>query len=242
MHDIGKRFLWVSAYAIAMAFLEAVIVVYIRGLLQITNDRVTLGPYVTMETWREAATLVMLAAVGWLAGHKRLDRWAYGWFAFGMWDIGYYVWLKVLIDWPASLLSLDTLFLIPLTWWGPVLAPMLIAALMCVVAVLAVMRMERGEPAPGAQQSRVRITPTRVGLVALGGLLALYVFMADSLGALLQGRTDWATLRPGPFQWPLFLVALAMMALPGLMAAWPRKKVDAFNSKLSHPHTQMEEP
>ena len=219
MHDIGKRFLWVSTYAIAMAFLEAVVVVYIRGLLQITNDHVALGPYVMMETWREAATLVMLASVGWLAGRKRLDRWAYGWFAFGIWDIWYYIWLKVLLDWPASLLSLDTLFLIPLTWWGPVLAP-----------------------TPGAQQSRVRITPARVGLVALGGLLALYVFMADSLGALLQGRMDWATLRPGPFQWPLFLVALALMALPSLMAVWPWTRAGAFNSKLSHPHTQMEEP
>jgi hypothetical protein len=59
-----KRFLWVSAYAMAMAFLEAVVVVYIRGLLQITNDHVMLGPYVTMETWREAATVVMLVAVG----------------------------------------------------------------------------------------------------------------------------------------------------------------------------------
>jgi len=242
MHDIGKRFLWVSTYAIAMAFLEAVVVVYIRGLLQITNDHVALGPYVMMETWREAATLVMLASVGWLAGRKRLDRWAYGWFAFGIWDIWYYIWLKVLLDWPASLLSLDTLFLIPLTWWGPVLAPMLIAAIVCVVAVLAVVRMERGEPTPGAQQSRVRITPARVGLVALGGLLALYVFMADSLGALLQGRMDWATLRPGPFQWPLFLVALALMALPSLMAVWPWTRAGAFNSKLSHPHTQMEEP
>ena len=233
MHDIGKRFLWVSAYAIAMAFMEAVVVVYIRGLLQITNDHVMLGSYVTMEIWREAATVVMLAAVGWLAGRKRLDRWAYGLFAFGLWDIGYYVWLKVLIDWPVSLLNLDTLFLIPLTWWGPVIAPMLIAAKMCVVAVLAVVRMEHGEP--------LRITPMRVGIVASGGLLTLYVFMADSLGALLQNRMDWATLRPGPFQWPLFLVALALMALPSLMAVWPWTRTEAF-SKLSHPHTQMEEP
>ncbi len=58
--NIGKRFAWVSAYAIAMAFLEAVVVVYIRGLLNITNDHVALGPYVTMEMWREAATLAML--------------------------------------------------------------------------------------------------------------------------------------------------------------------------------------
>ena len=76
MNGTIKRFLWVSAYAMAMAFLEAVVVVYIRGLLQITNDHVMLGLYVTMETWREAATVVMLAAVGWLAGRKRLDRWA----------------------------------------------------------------------------------------------------------------------------------------------------------------------
>jgi hypothetical protein len=242
MNDIAKRFLWVSAYAIAMAFLEAVVVVYIRGLLQITNDHVTLGPYVTIETWREAATLVMLAAVGWLAGRKRLDRWAYAWFAFGVWDIWYYIWLKVLIDWPASLLSLDTLFLIPLTWWGPVLAPMLIAAIVCVVAVMAVVQMERGEP--------TRVTPARVGLVMLGGLLALYVFMADSLAALVQGRTDWATLRPGPFQWPLFLVALALMAAPSLMAVWPWTKAGTaysgegreYDSKSTHPHAQMEEP
>ena len=230
MREIGKRFLWVSAYAIAMAFLEAAVVVYIRGLLQITNDHVTLVPYVTMGTWREAATLVMLAAVGWLAGHKRLDRWAYGLFTFGLWDIGYYIWLKVLIDWPASLLNLDTLFLIPLTWWGPVIAPMLIAAMVCVVAVLAVVRMERGEP--------TRITPARIGLVALGGLLALYVFMADSLAALVQGRTDWATLRPGPFQWPLFLVALALMALPSLMAVWPMTRARTAHSCEGREHVR----
>ena len=87
--NIGKRFIWVSAYAVAMAFMEAVVVVYIRGLLRITNDHVALGPYVTLEMWREAATIVMLAAVGWLAGRRRPDRLAYGLFAFGLWDIWY---------------------------------------------------------------------------------------------------------------------------------------------------------
>jgi hypothetical protein len=87
--NIGNRFDWVSAYAIAMAFLEAVVVVYIRGLLNITNDHVALGPYVTMEMWREVATIVMLASVGWLAGRRRADRLAYGLFAFGLWDIWY---------------------------------------------------------------------------------------------------------------------------------------------------------
>jgi hypothetical protein len=219
MNEITKRFSWVSAYAIAMAFLEAVVVVYIRGLLNITNDHVALGPYVAMEMWREAATLVMLVAVGWLAGRQRIERWAYGLFAFGIWDIFYYVWLKVLVDWPASFLAWDVLFLIPLRWWGPVLSPMLIAFLICVVAVLAVVRLELGEQ-PG-------ITRGRVGTAILGGLLALYVFMSDALGALLAGQTDWDTLRPEPFKWPLFLIALALMALPSLMATWPTRTTES---------------
>jgi hypothetical protein len=212
MKNIAKRFLWVSLYAIAMAALEAVVVVYLRGLLRITTDHVSLGQYVRMEVLREAATIAMLLAVGWLAGRGRLDRLAYGLFAFGLWDIFYYVWLKVLIGWPESLLGWDVLFLIPLRWWGPVLSPVLIAALICVVAVLAVVRMARGE--------RLGITPGRVGTVALGGLLALYVFVSDSLHALLQGRPDWGMVRPGTFKWPLFLVALALMAVPSLMATW----------------------
>jgi hypothetical protein len=215
MNEITKRFSWVSVYAIAMAFLEAVVVVYIRGLLNITNDHVALGPYVTMEVWREAATIVMLASVGWLAGRQGIERWAYGLFAFGIWDIFYYVWLKVLIGWPASFWAWDVLFLIPLRWWGPVLSPMLIAFLICVVAVLAVIRLELGE--------RLGITRGRVGTVILGGLLALYVFMSDALGALLAGQTDWDTLRPEPFKWPLFLLALALMALPSLIATWPTR-------------------
>ena len=97
MNDLVKRFTWVSVYAIAMAFLEAVVVVYIRELLRLTG-RADLSSYAPMEAWREAATIVMLVAVGWLAGRNKVDRLAYGMFAFGMWDIWYYVWLKVLVD------------------------------------------------------------------------------------------------------------------------------------------------
>jgi hypothetical protein len=232
MNDIAKRFVWVSAYAVAMAMLEAAVVVYLRGLLNITNDHVVLGPYVGVEIAREAATMVMLAAVGWLAGRARAERWAYGLFAFGMWDIWYYIWLKALVDWPATLLDWDVLFLIPLRWWGPVLSPVLIAALICVTAVLAVSRLERGQ--------ELAVTPARIGLAALGGLLALYVFMSDSLHALLAGRTDWETLRPEPFQWPLFLLALALMALPSLSAVWPRDKRP--RTKDERPRTNDEGP
>jgi len=209
MNHTAKRFLWVSAYAIAMALLEAVVVAYLRALIEVTDKAVVLGPYLAMELGREVGTLTMLAAVGWLAGRQTNDRLCYGAFAFGLWDIAYYAWLKVLLDWPATLLDWDILFLVPLRWWGPVL----IAALVCVSAALVVVRAERG--------NRPLITPARVGALAVGGLLALYVFMADSLHALLGGRSDWATLRPTSFPWPLFLIALALMAGPSLAMTWP---------------------
>ena len=156
MRDLGQRFFWVSVYAIAMALLEAVVVAYLRALLLITDEHVALGSYIPLEIGREVATIVMLVAVGWLAGRKGSDRLAYGLFAFGLWDIWYYIWLKVLIDWPETLLDWDILFLIPLRWWGPVLSPVLIASLICVAAVLAIVRLERGE--------RLGITPVRAVL------------------------------------------------------------------------------
>ncbi|MBE7556371.1 MAG: hypothetical protein HS126_35410 [Anaerolineales bacterium] len=214
MSDIGKRFLWVSIYAVAMALLEAVVVAYLRALLQITDQHVALGSYIPLEVGREVATIVMLVAVGWLAGRKGTDRLTYGLFAFGLWDIWYYIWLKVLIAWPETLLDWDILFLIPLRWWGPVLSPVLIAGLICLTTVLATVQLERG--------GHPRFTAARLGVMTLGALLALYVFMSDSLHALLQGRPDWATLRPAPFQWPLFLIALILMAIPSLRATWPR--------------------
>lgn len=207
-----ERLLWVSIYAVAMALLEAAVVVYLRGLLDVSADRVSLGSYGRVEVGREVATVVMLVAVGWLSGKTGADRLAYGLLAFGLWDIGYYAWLRVLIGWPATLLDWDLLFLVPLPWWGPVLAPALIAALICANAVLALGRLEREE--------RPRFTPARVGLVTTGGALALYVFTSDSLHAFLKGWPNWYALRPGPFRWSLFLVALALMALPSLTAQW----------------------
>jgi hypothetical protein len=222
MNSTTKRFLGVSVYAIAMAYLEAVVVVYLRallGLTDITDVDVSLGPYGLVEIGREAATVVMLAAVGWMAGRHARERWAYGLFAFGLWDIFYYVFLKVLIDWPASFLGWDLLFLIPLPWWGPVLAPASIAVLICVAAVMAVARMGRGQ--------RLGVTPFGVATAVGGALLALYVFMSDAIQAVLAGPVDWDALRPTPFQWPLFLVALALMAVPTLIATWPVPGRDA---------------
>src|SRR5207247_10385809 len=90
-----------------------------------------------VELVREAATLVMLLTLGMLAGRTGRTRLGYTAIAFGVWDIAYYVFLKVICDWPKSLFDWDVLFLLPLPWWGPVLAPVCIALLMIVWGTLA---------------------------------------------------------------------------------------------------------
>jgi hypothetical protein len=215
MSDLFRRFSWVSVYAIAMAFLEAVVVAYIRELLRLSH-RADLDSYAMMEVWREAATIIMLVAVGWLAGRNKFDRLAYGMFAFALWDIWYYIWLKVLVDWPKTLLDWDTLFLIPFPWLSPVLSPVLIAILICVVAVLTVYQVNR--------QETPKITSLQVVVVLCGAMLALYVFMSGAIQAWINGGTSWRSAQPEVFNWPLFLIALIMMAVPSLMVSWPTKK------------------
>ncbi len=228
MRNLWKRIGWVAAYAVAMAYLEAAVVVYLRGLLNTTNATVELHGYMGIEVMREAATLVMLAAVGWLAGKAWRERAAYAAIAFGIWDIFYYLWLKVLIDWPGSFFSPDVLFLIPVRWTGPVLAPVLVSVVLCLVSVLALVRLER--------EQALTFTPLRRGAGLLGALLALLVFMSDALLALAQRRPGWNLLPPGEFRWPLFLLALLMMAVPSLAAVWPRANQSKPNTEVEYGH------
>src|SRR6266511_668393 len=131
------RAAWVSVYALAMATVEAAVVVYLRALhpgdapvtalLYVIPDRL-----MAIEVGREAATLVMLLAVAALAGRGRWERFLYSSLAFGIWDICYYAWLWVFIGWPSSLLTWAVLFLIPEPWLAPVLAPLIVSV--CLVA------------------------------------------------------------------------------------------------------------
>jgi hypothetical protein len=127
-------------FAIAMGLLEAVVVVYLRTLVYPDGFRFPMKmlseQIYTVEVAREAATLVMLAGVGAAAGRKYYDRLAYFLLTFAVWDIFYYVFLKVYLNWPATLLDWDILFLIPTTWIGPVLAPVLCSLAMILMAAL----------------------------------------------------------------------------------------------------------
>jgi len=195
-------------FAVAMAYLESAVVVYLRALYEIEDllRDIPLAPdqYTPVEIGREMATLAMLALIGWIAGRRRQDRIGYALFAFGLWDIFYYGWLFILTGWPETLLDWDLLFLIPLPWWGPVLSPMLISLIMIVGGGMAVLWAERGRA--------LRFTVAEWGAAGAGMVLALYIFMRDALHALPGGLEAVSRVRPTAFNWPLFLIALAGMA------------------------------
>src|SRR6266496_4621442 len=144
------RWLLVVVFAIGMAWVEAASVYYLRVMVDRLdpyqpNPLPMRGILAQVELVREAATLVMLLTVGGLAGRTRQTRLGYTAIAFGVWDIFYYVFLRMMCGWPRSLFDWDILFLLPLPWWGPVLAPVCIALLMIVWGTLATRGERQGQ-------------------------------------------------------------------------------------------------
>jgi hypothetical protein len=165
-----------------------------------------------VELVREGATLLMLATIGMLAGGTWAARLGYAAIAFGCWDILYYVCLRVMSGWPASLFNWDILFLLPLPWWGPVLAPVCIAALMIVWGTLVTQSDDR-TPA-------TRVTRITWGAGGAGILLALGIFMVDAIRALPGGLDTVRQVLPTAFHWPMFGAALLLMATPVAHTGW----------------------
>jgi hypothetical protein len=89
-----------------------------------------------IEITREFSTLLMLFSVAWISGRNFLQQLSVFLFLFGIWDIFYYVALKIFLDWPGSFLTWDLLFLIPITWLGPVLAPVICSVVMILTAFI----------------------------------------------------------------------------------------------------------
>jgi len=223
----SERAKWatVVVFAIAMAWVESASVFYIRDLV----DRIE--PYQPnplplndalgyVELWREASTLVMIAAIGMLAGRTWRRRLGYAAITFGVWDISYYVFLRIMTGWPQTLVDWDILFLLPLPWWGPVIAPVTIAMLMIVWGTLET-QLAEDVPIP-----RWAWTLGGVGIA-----LALGVFMTDAWTAVPDGREAVMRVLPVSFNWPLFWTALLLMASPVFQRVRPWRAKNATLSR-----------
>lgn len=198
-------------FGLSFGYVEAAIVVYLRAIYDPIRQEIhpdkppgELLPLITYEDLkalgvvhqrrlltelgREFATLVMLAAVALAVARRPVTFMAAFCTIFGIWDVFYYVFLKVLIDWPTSLMTWDILFLLPVPWVGPVISPVIVALTMIVFGLLTLWLESKGTPI----QLR---WPHWTGL-SVGGLIVVLAFCWDFRNTSAGG---W----PQGFNWPL---------------------------------------
>ena len=208
----------VVAFGIAMGYLESTVVVYLREAIGIVPSPVPAQPKIVgaleaIETVRELATLVMIAAVGWLAGRTRLERLAWAAIAFGAWDIVYYLGLRQLIGWPPDLATWDVLFLVPVPWVGPVWAPIAVSAALVGFGLAAARRLRAGLPVVAGRARAIS--------ALAGGGLVIASFVVDTDRVLAGSTSPWSG-------WPLFWAGMALavwatasaLGAPGITPTW----------------------
>ena len=213
---------WVLCFAIAMGYLEAAVVVYLRALYYPEGFSFPLKEMsqtlAVTELYREVATLVMIFTVGVLAAEYWLHRFAWFLVVFSTWDIAYYVFLKLLLHWPTSWFTTDILFLLPSIWTGPVIAPVINSLTMLLLAsVILYVGHER--------KHMLKFPAFAWILLAAGSVIVLAAYMKDFLLYAQQYRhnhpeTDMdtgamfmklsASFVPRNFDWTLFFSGVLM--------------------------------
>lgn len=217
-----NKYLPLLIFAVSMGLLEAIVVVYIRELYYPEGFRFPLKELpiwlIIIEWVREISTLLMLGTVAWITGKNFVKRLTAFLFLFGIWDILYYIGLKIFIGWPESILTWDILFLIPVTWVGPVLAPVLCSILMISMAILFDYRQMNNN----LQKLEVK----ELALLFSGASVIYFTFTVDFGMMLIKGNflkhfltlpenreflkilTTW---QPSTFNWGIFSLGILII-------------------------------
>jgi hypothetical protein len=214
-------------FGVAFGYVEAAVVAYLRALYDplraqfypgtsgqifplLTIEQLRqLGPehirLLETELGREAATLLMVAGAALLAARKGREFVAAFLVCFGVWDITFYLFLRILLHWPSSLLTWDVLFLIPVPWTGPVIAPVLVSLSMVVSGLVLLWREYAGMP--------LHLRLLQWGLIVLRGVLIVAAFVWDF-------RNTGSGGSPRSFNWALFVAGEAIGTSSFLGSFW----------------------
>ena len=218
MQTLKRTLLSTLIFAIAMGFLEAIVVIYLRDIYYSGGFKFPLmiipDSTLRIEILREFCTLVMLLSISFIAGKSKLGILSYFLISFAVWDISYYIGLKLILKWPPSLFTWDILFLIPIPWIGPVLAPLISSFSMILLALVFLVL-----------QNKNSAFKSRLGdwlFILLGAVLIFVSFIWDYgrtilennlLGNILSLRqSSFITVTrnyiPHYFHWDLFILGL----------------------------------
>lgn len=225
--SLRNRLIWLVVFSIAMGFLEAAVVIYLRELyypngfvfpLVLMSDTNAL-----VELLREAATIIMLLGLGMLAGRTYNERFAFFISSFAIWDIFYYVFLKLFLGWPDSFLTWDILFLIPVPWIGPVIDPIIISLTMILLAACLVYRDQ--------QSTSIRIDKKEWSLLITGSLVVIgswtWEYLQYSFAAIdpMDAMDALNTFVPQTYSWMIFWIGEGLLLL-AIALFWRRTKVN----------------
>jgi len=227
--DTIKTLLWLTLFSIAMAYLESAVVVYLRAIMYPEGFNFPLAPMqpgiALTEVFREAATIIMLLGAGYFGGRYLATRFAWFIYCFAIWDIFYYVFLKILVNWPDSPMTWDILFLIPVPWTGPVISPVIVSLAMILLAMIIVFY--------DRQALTVRINSSEWLLLVTGAVIIFLSFVWDysafmlrhyPVGEIVSNPDKNALFNlslqyvPVHFPWVLFATGMAViLAATGLL-------------------------
>lgn len=154
---MNRKLVVLIIFSIAFAFVEAAVVVYLRRLFVyetgflpenyrillnlkaiafvVPRDSILNHQVTTVELVREFFTIVMLFSVAYLSAKTLIQRLGAFLIAFSIWDLFYYIFLKITTNWPKSLFDMDVYFLIPVPWIGPVITPLVISTFLLILGL-----------------------------------------------------------------------------------------------------------
>lgn len=230
--NVRNTILYLTIFAIAMGYMEGAIVVYLREIFYPAGFDFPLQPIsaniMVTEVLREAATMVMLITIALLTGRTKTERFGFFIFCFGIWDITYYIVLYLILGWPSSLLTWDILFLIPVTWVGPVLGPVINSASMILLGwLLSVFT---------TKNSGTKLFPLEWMLLIAGSMIVIISYTEDYVGFLRDAFSwreifipadssvlmDYATSYiPRTFSWWIFWIGEGLI-LAGIILFYRR--------------------
>ena len=196
-------------FAVAMAFVEAAVVIYLREIIgagPLFPMREIPATLLAVEVGREAATIAMLLSVAFLSFRGEARRMGAFLLLFAVWDVFYYLWLRVTIGWPAGVGEWDILFLIPLPWVGPVWSVLLICAGMLAFSALFLQAPRDARFSPG-------LWGWACGLAGMATVVATYILEWAKIG--------YGAGVPSRFSVLPFLAGLALLGISGWIT-WRR--------------------
>src|SRR5262249_25468315 len=229
IHDLRRRLFALACFGIVFGYVEAAAVVYIRAAIDPIHHRLfpdrdpsDLFPLISAEQWshespathmvflevsREVSTVLLTVVVA-LAVSQNVRQWfASFMLAFGVWDVFYYLWLRLLLGWPRTFGDWDLVLAFPLPWVGPVWAPLVVSGVMIATACVFFWCESSARP----------LRPQAIHWIAVltGMLVTMASFWWDARSILANGVPEW-------FNWPLLLTGI-MIGLAGFLHAVYRR-------------------